>query len=123
MSPGRRALLVTTPTAGALAIVVLFWSTRGITTVVRNTGNVRMDDFRILVTGREYRQSDLRSGEVRRVLVQATGESGIELTYAEQGGRRRSIDLGLYIEQGYTGEVSIDVAEDSVVRKTSDVSP
>lgn len=100
----------------------LLWP-RGVKVVVGNTGTAAMRDMRVVVTGGSYTLGDLRPGESRGVHVKPSGESSITLQYADAGGGPQSVDLDCYIEPGYAGSVSVDVANGAVVRKADSTRP
>jgi hypothetical protein len=102
----------------------LLWP-RGVKVVVANTGTTAMRDVRVAVTGNSYRLGDLRPGERRGVHVKPTGDSSITLQYTDEGGGGdpQSVDLDCYIEAGYAGSVSVDMANGVVVRKADATRP
>ena len=95
----------------------LLWP-RGVKVVVGNTGTAAMRDVHVVVTGGSYGLGDIRPGEYRAVHVKPTGDSSITLQYTDEGGGDpQSVDLDCYIEAGYAGSVSVDVANGLIVRK------
>lgn len=94
----------------------------GVETVVRNSSPAPMRDVRVVVTGGSYRIGDIPPGESRSVRVKPSGDSSVRLEYTDAGGAR-SVDLDCYIEAGYSGGISVDVANGAVVRKSEAIRP
>jgi hypothetical protein len=74
-----------------------------------------MGDVRVVVTGRSYAVGDLRQQESRSVRVRPTGESHIVLRYADAGGAERSVEVNCYFEPGYSGRITVNIADGGVV--------
>jgi hypothetical protein len=97
---------------GAAGLVWAYWN-RGVTIVLRNTDSAALLDVTIHVTGRDYPIGDMPAGSTRNVLVDPTGESHIEISMQQAGGRGR-LPVQCYFEAGYSGEIAIDISRDSV---------
>lgn len=99
---------------------VLLWP-RGVKTVVRNAGGQTMKDVHVLVTGRSYALGDIPPNETRSVRVKPVSESSITIQYTDATGTFLSADADCYIESGYSGSISVNVANGSVTRKVDSV--
>jgi hypothetical protein len=99
---------------------VLLWP-RGIKAVVRNAGGETMKDVHVLVTGRSYALGDIQPNEVRSVRVNPVGESSIKIQYTDAAGASRSADAACYIESGYSGSITVDIANGTITRKVDGV--
>jgi hypothetical protein len=93
---------------GAAGFVWAYWN-RGVTVVLRNTDETALLDVTIHVTGRDFDIGDMPVGSTWHVLVDPTGESHIEISQQQAGGRRR-IPVDCYFEAGYSGEIRIDIS-------------
>jgi hypothetical protein len=102
------------------AAVFLLWP-RGVETIIRNAGAEPMRDVRVLVTGRAYALGDIHPNEVRSVHVKPLGESSITIRYTDAAGTPRSADVDCYIESGYSGSISVDLASGAVTRKAVNI--
>ena len=98
---------------GLLAAIVyaeLFSRPAGVKAVLRNEGATLMRDVHVIVTGRRYGIGDLRPDETRHVYVNPTSESHIKVTFLDETDTPQSLTVGCYIEPGYNGQITIDVA-------------
>jgi hypothetical protein len=99
-----------------LAIGVTALMPRGVEAVLRNADATTMRDVRIVVTGRSYALGDVPPGRVRSIRVRPAGESSLTIEYADATGTR-SVRVDCYMEAGYSGSITVDVANGAVVRK------
>jgi hypothetical protein len=111
----RRHLWVIAVVVIAMVTSVLIW-TPGPKAVVTNTGTTAMRNVRVEVTGRAYPIGDLPPGESRSLRVRPTGESHIVLRYADTNGAAQAVRVDCYFESGYSGRISVDVADGKVSR-------
>ena len=116
----RRRLWIIFSIVFVVAVGTLFWP-RGVNTVVRNAGSTTMRNVHVLVTGRAYMLGDIQPNEVRSVHVKPVGESGITITYTDANDAPQIVDLGCYLESGYSGSISVDVANGAVTRKAESI--
>jgi hypothetical protein len=93
----------------------------GVKAVVRNAGGETMKDVHVLVRGRTYALGDILPNQVRSVRVKPVGESSITIQYTDATGASRSAEADCYIESGYSGSISVDVANGKVIRKVDKV--
>jgi hypothetical protein len=107
-------VLVVSLTVAAISAAGLVWAfwPRGITVVLRNTDSATLSGVMLHVTGRDYPIGDLPSGSTRRVLVDPTGESHIEISQHQADGRGR-IPVSCYFEAGYSGTIEINISRTS----------
>jgi hypothetical protein len=105
---------------GAAGLVWATWN-RGVTIVLRNTDAAALTDVTIHVTGRDYPIGNLPAGATRRVLVDPTGESHIEISQVQAGGRGR-LPVSCYFEAGYSGSIEIDVSRISATVVANQIS-
>jgi hypothetical protein len=117
MGPMRRRWLIIIAIV-AVGTGAFLLRPRGVKAVVRNVGTNAMQDVRVIVTGRSYSVDDIQPGESRMVRVQPTGESSITLRYRDSNSGANSVHVDCYIEPGYSGSISVDVANGAVIRKT-----
>ena len=111
MISGRVLAGITVAAIGAVGVVWAYGH-RGVTVVVRNTDSATLSGVTIHVTGRAYPIGDIPAGSTRRVLVDPTGESHIEISQHQADGRG-SIPVGCYFEAGYSGSIDIDLSRTS----------
>jgi hypothetical protein len=102
-------------TVAAIGVAGVAWAVwpRGVTVVLRNADSTALTDVTIHVTGRDYPIGDVPPGSTRRVLVDPTSESHIEISQQLADGRGRS-PVDCYFEAGYSGEIDISVSRTSV---------
>ncbi|CAN5591111.1 hypothetical protein BH09PLA1_BH09PLA1_11050 [soil metagenome] len=112
----RRLLCINLAIAVVVAGAYLLWS-RGVKTVVRNTGSATIREVQVLVTGHSYALGDIRPNEVRSVHVKPSGESSIVIRFTDADGTSKSVDVNCYLESGSRGNISVDVAHGAIVRK------
>jgi hypothetical protein len=85
--------------------------------VLTNAAPDPMRSVTVHVTGASYSIGDVAPGASRTVRVRPSGESHIELSYAD--GHRTVVDC--YFEPGYGGKITAVVAADKVVSVNSEV--
>lgn len=83
--------------------------TRGVRVVVRNTGQERMRDVTIHVTGRMYALGDLAPGNSGSQRVSPTGESSVEIEFTDEQGQRVRLGAVGYLEPGYRGQIEMEI--------------
>src|SRR5215218_3893938 len=110
----RRFWLVPLAVVLLVALVAAVWP-RGVVVTLRNGGTTPMRDVRVVVTGGSYAVGELRQQESRSVRVKSTGESHMVLRYADAGGIEKSVEVDCYFEPGYSGRITVDVADGAVV--------
>jgi hypothetical protein len=103
-------------TVVAIGVVGLVWSfwNRGVTVILRNTDSATLSGVVVHVTGRDYSVGDMPAGSTRRVLVEPTGESHVEISQQLADGRGR-ISVSCYFEAGSSGEIEIHLSRTSVM--------
>lgn len=111
--------------AAALVIAVLvglwlgqsFFLYEGITVEVRNTGTEPLRATIIHVTGNSYPLGDLPAGSSKKVVVEPTSESHVEI---EHDGHTPLI-VDCYFEPGYTGTIAVEVTPHKIGRVQSSI--
>lgn len=88
-----------------------FWSSDGVTFVVKNVGNETIRSVVVYVTGKSYSIGDIEPGNSKSVLLNPTSESHVELTFS--GHSRLTIDC--YFEHGYSGTLAAEITVEKVV--------
>lgn len=94
----------------SVATAAAFWFST-LAVVVRNTGNTPLRDVVVHVTGNSYSLGDLDAGSQKRVLIEPTGDSHVELSVREVSGHTRRLTGDCYFEPGYHGTIRIDVSD------------
>ena len=97
---------------GAAGVAWAYWH-RGVTVVVRKRDSAALTAVTIHVTGRDYPIGDMAAGSTRRVLVEPTGDSHIEVSHQSIDGRRR-ISVECYFGAGDSGAIDIEISRTSV---------
>jgi len=122
MNISGRALFGTLSVAalGAAGVAWAYWH-RGVTVVVRNRDSAALSAVAIHVTGRDYPIGDMPPGSTRRVLVDPTGDSHIEVSRQSIDGRRR-IPVSCYFGAGDTGSIEIEISGTSVDAVKNEIS-
>lgn len=83
---------------------------------MRNADTTTMRDVCVVEISSSYSLGDVPAGLVRSVCVKPTGESSLVIEYADAAGKR-SVSVGCYMEAGYSGSISVNVAKDAVVKR------
>jgi hypothetical protein len=104
-------ILVGTLSLAALGVAGFVWAywDRGVTVVLRNRDSATLNGVTIHVTGRDYPVGDIPAGSEKRVLVDPTGESHIEISQQNADGRGR-LAVECYFEGGYSGTIEIEIS-------------
>jgi len=98
-------------------ITAAVWQrTRGVKAIITNVGHVKMTDVRVRITGRQYAIGDLNRSESRTLYLNPSGESHIVLGYTNADGTSAALSVDCYFENGYSGEIAVDVADGNIVR-------
>lgn len=63
------------------------------------------------MTGNSYSLGSVAPGQVKSANIEASDESHIELTHADN----KQFLLDVYFEPGYTGSLNVDITTDSVL--------
>jgi hypothetical protein len=116
----RRRLWIIFAIAVLAVGAFLLWP-RGVKAVVRNAGTAAMQDVHVVVTGHTYTLGDIQPKEIRSVRVKPTGESRITIRYTDASGTSKHVDVDCYIESGYAGSISVDVANGAVTRQADSI--
>jgi hypothetical protein len=96
---------------GVAGLVWSFWN-RGVTVVLRNTDSATLSGVVVHVTGGDSAVGDMPAGSTRRILVEPTGESHIEISQQVADARGR-IPVSCYFEAGSSGEIEIHLSRTS----------
>jgi hypothetical protein len=122
MNISGRALFGTLSVAvlGAVGVAWAYWH-RGVTVVVRNRDSAALSAVTIHVTGRDYPVGDMPAGSTRRVVVEPTGDSHIEISHHSIDGRRR-MPVDCYFGAGDSGAIDIEISRTSVAVVGNEIS-
>lgn len=104
---------LTVAVLGAAGLVWASWN-RGVTIVLRNADSAALRDVTIHVTGCDYPVGNISVGSTRRVLVDPTGASHVEILQRQAEGRGRVL-VPCYFETGFSGALEIDLRCDSAL--------
>jgi len=89
---------------------------------VTNVGIAPIDSVTISVTGNSYYLGRLKPGESKMSKLFPKSESHLEVTFRNAIRPYRKFNAGTYIEPGYSGTISVDVNDDSLVSVRDSVS-
>ena len=104
---------LTVAVLGAAGLVWASWN-RGVTIVLRNADSAALRDVTIHVTGCDYPVGNISVGSTRRVLVDPTGASHVEISQRNAEGRGPVL-VSCYFEAGFSGALEIDLRCDSAL--------
>jgi hypothetical protein len=103
-----------------IAVVIGLYSfTGGVKVTIHNVSNSAITGVIVHVTGNSYPVGDIPAGLFKKVKVVSKGESHIEI---EHEGVQERLIVDCYFEQGYGGEIIIEITPDSVVKVESYIS-
>lgn len=88
----------------------------GIKVSVANTGTT-MRSVVLHVTGRSYPVGDVLPGKAIVETVQPTGESHLEIEFADTQGQMQRVIVDTYFEPGYGGTISVVIQDGNVVSR------
>lgn len=89
----------------------------GVTFTLTNVGTATLESVTVPVTGKSYSLGDLAPGSSKSIKVNPTGDSHIELVFADS--RRLTIDC--YIQPAYRGTITAEVTPTRVVSVKDEV--
>lgn len=101
-------LAVCLPLVG-IVVIILFPLRSGIHVIIQNTGNQPLRSVMLIVTGNNYNLGDIPPGGTAHARVRTTGESSLEIQFANADGQTTRLDAGFYFEPGYRGTVNISI--------------
>jgi hypothetical protein len=100
-----------------VALVGVACSRPGIELTLTNVGDVTLDSVVVHTTGFTYPIGALSPSASRTLLVNATGESHVEVEHGPASARRRLV-LDVYFERNYRGSIDARLRSDTVLSVT-----
>ena len=82
---------------------------RGITVTIINPDKITIGSLALHVTGHDYPLGDLAAGATVKAKVAPTGESHLEITYRDEGGKETRRIVDCYFETGYSGTIEMKI--------------
>jgi hypothetical protein len=109
------------PGALLIAAGAFIWLRPGVKLVVRNSGGAVLRDVHIGVTGRTYALPDIPPNGSKTVRLHPTGDSGITIHHEDATGRAEAVEVDCYLGSGYSGRISVEVADGTVTRQLDNI--
>ena len=88
------------------------WHSFGVNVIITNKMPNEIKNVEIKFTGGTITVQTIKPGIEYQTSVQPTGESHLELRYTDASGKDHDEIIGVYFEQGYKGEILIDITPD-----------
>jgi uncharacterized membrane protein len=101
-------------------VIGYFEFASGVRVTVRNTGQNRLRDVKVHVTGGSYSLGDLAPGGFQTRRVSSTSKSHVEVEFTD-GQSSIRLDAGGYFNQGYRGTIDIDIRNGKIATVKHDV--
>ena len=108
---------------GSTLLSLLVWvqHSRGIKVVVLNTTNATILDLKVSFTGGSFEILRLEAGHVFKTRINPTGESHLDVKWADSNGTQYSEAGGGYFERNYRGRIEIEIQPAGVILWKTDV--
>lgn len=97
-------------------VLVAFLFRSGIHVTIKNTGSQPLRSVVLHVSGASYTLGDIPPGTTAHAILQATGESHLEIEFTDPDGQTQRLDAGGYFEASYRGTIDISI-KDGVIEK------
>ena len=94
--------------AGAVGLVVTLFRS-GIHVTIQNTGSQPLRSAVLFVTGNSYNLGEIPPGATAQATVNATGDSHLEIEFADDDGQARRLDAGGFFQPRYRGTIDISI--------------
>ncbi|WP_404304943.1 hypothetical protein [Neorhodopirellula lusitana] len=98
------------------------WPFNGVAVVIHNTGSEHYASCTVLVTGARYPLGSLEPGDKLSTSAWPTGDSTVLIELITDDGSSRILDADCYFGNGgYSGAITIDIANGAVSTVTDDI--
>jgi hypothetical protein len=99
-----------------ILIVLRIMFSGGIRVTIQNTGRKPLGSVKVYVTGTTHNLGDIAAGATAEVVVNATGESHLEIEFIDTEGQTERLNAGGYFESSYRGTIRVSI-KDGVIDK------
>ena len=106
-----------------VAVVFVFCRGVGVNVIVANKTQAEIKNLEIRFTGGIATIPEIKAGKTYKTSVNPTGESRLELRFADASGKDRAEAIGVYMEEGYRGEIFIEISPDGTVKSKGTAYP
>ena len=116
----RRAALIAAKIGCTVLVIgaVFLWIyqlTAGVKVNIINNTGTEIKNLRIQFTGGETLVPLVKPGEIYSMIVNPSGESSLRLQFTDMSDNRHSREIGTYLEEGYRGEILIEIGPNGKV--------
>lgn len=122
----KRTVVVSSILCLILTVLVAFAiyrSNTGVMVVITNAGDTPMQDVVVHVTGNAYESGTIAPGAEDRVRVEPSGESHVEISFADENRTQQRLVADCYFEpRHYHGTIKIAISGDEIIEVEDAVS-
>jgi hypothetical protein len=120
----RKVAIITFPSAVLIGIIILlfFHFRSGVKVIVTNHSGVNIKDITLnYIGGITTSFSKLKTGDTWKTSIQPGRETSLVLEFSDDNGKKYSEDIGVYLEKGYHGDITIDINPNGKISRKDNI--